>query len=105
MRCGAITLVLRQCENEGLSLRAQRSNLYKETASERDCFVALLLAMTPQNHPDGLLAGHWTFRLSSRSHHGPRHQDGLADVTGFTDGSPGNDLQVKYKNGIEDFHQ
>jgi len=48
-------LVLRQCENEGLSLRAQRSNLCEGTASQRDCFVALLLAMTPQNHPDGLL--------------------------------------------------
>jgi hypothetical protein len=36
-------------------LRAQRSNLCEGTARQRDGFVALLLAMTPQNHPDGLL--------------------------------------------------
>ena len=36
-------------------MRAQRSNLCEGTAREQDCFVALLLAMTPQNHTDGLL--------------------------------------------------
>ena len=44
-------LVLCPGGDEGLSLRAERSNL----CSNRDCFVALLLAMTPQNHSDGLL--------------------------------------------------